>query len=276
VISATALRSALEEAVHAVRQRSDLEVEAAIILGTGLGALAREIEVEAAIPYAEIPHFPLSTVESHTGQLLLGRLSGRRVVAMEGRFHLYEGYSLHEIALAVRVMKRLGAHALIVSNACGVMNPDWRAGDLMLIDDHINLLADNPLIGPNLDELGPRFPDMSEPYDRTLIALARQVAQDEKFDVRSGVFVAVPGPNLETRAEYRMRRFMGADVVGMSTVPEVITARHMGMRVMGVSIITDECFPDTLEEADITKIIATANQAEPKLTALVKGVLSRM
>lgn len=274
--NAETLRSVLEEAVKAVRQRSDLEVEAAIILGTGLGALAREIDVETAIPYADIPHFPLSTVESHTGQLLLGRLSGRRVVAMEGRFHLYEGYALHEIALAVRLMKRLGARTLIVSNACGVMNPEWRAGDLMLIEDHINLLGDNPLIGPNLDELGARFPDMSEPYSHELLAIAREVAMDLQIQVRRGVFVAVPGPNLETRAEYRMLRFMGADVVGMSTVPEVITARHMGMRVMGVSIITDECFPDTLEEADIVKIIATAKKAEPKLTALVKGVLSRM
>lgn len=274
--SAAELRSVLEEAVGAVRQRSALEVDAAIILGTGLGALAREIAVDTVIPYSDIPHFPLSTVETHTGHLLLGTLAGKRVAAMEGRFHLYEGYSLQQIALAVRVLRKLGAQTLLVSNACGVMNPEWRAGDLMLIEDHINLLGDNPLIGPNLDELGPRFPDMSEPYDRALLALAREVGQDLGIQLRSGVFAAVPGPNLETRAEYRMLRFMGADVVGMSTVPEVITARHMGMRVLGVSIITDECFPETLEEADIAKIIATANRAEPKLTALVKGVLSRL
>ena len=274
--SAQEVRGALKQAIDAVRQRSGLEVETAIILGTGLGALAREIEVEAAIPYSEIPHFPLSTVESHTGQLVFGALAGRHVVAMEGRFHRYEGYSLQQIAFAVRVLHGLGARTLIVSNACGVMNPDWRAGDLMLIQDHINLLGDNPLIGPNLEELGPRFPDMSEPYDRALGELARQVAQELGIQLRAGVFVAVSGPNLETRAEYRMLRVMGADVVGMSTVPEVITARHMGMRVMGISILTDECFPETLEEADITKIIATANAAEPKLTAVVKGVLERM
>jgi len=276
VTSAGELRAALREAVAAVRQRSQLEPEAAVILGTGLGGLAREIEVETAIPYEEIPHFPLSTVESHTGHLLLGTLAGRRVVAMEGRFHRYEGYTLQQIALAVRVMHGLGAQVLVVSNACGAMNPEWHAGDLMLIGDHINLLGDNPLIGPNLDELGARFPDMSQPYDHALRHLALEVADELGIRLRAGVFVAVMGPNLETRAEYRMLRTMGADVVGMSTVPEVIAARHMGMRVMGVSIITDECFPDALEEANIAKIIATANLAEPKLTALVKGVLRKI
>lgn len=276
MISARELRTALREAVDAVRQRSKLEPEAGVILGTGLGALAREIEIETAIPYEEIPHFPLSTVESHSGHLLLGTLAGRRVVAMEGRFHRYEGYTLQEIVLAVRVMRGLGARVLVVSNACGVMNPEWRAGDLMLIEDHINLLGDNPLVGPNLDELGPRFPDMSAPYDPGLRGLALEVANELGIQLRAGVFVAVTGPNLETRAEYRMLRTMGADVVGMSTVPEVIAARHMGMRVMGVSIITDECFPETLEEADIGKIIATAKLAEPKLTALVQGVLRRL
>ncbi|MGQ0560936.1 MAG: purine-nucleoside phosphorylase [Gemmatimonadota bacterium] len=274
--SALELRTSLEQAVDAVRQRSRLVPETAIILGTGLGALAREIVVESAIPYSEIPHFPLSTVESHTGRLLLGTLAARRVVAMEGRCHRYEGYTLQQIALAVRVLHGLGARTLIVSNACGVMNPDWRAGDLMLIEDHINLLGDNPLIGPNLDALGPRFPDMSEPYDRALLALARDVAAQLGIALRSGVFIAVTGPNLETRAEYRMLRYLGADVVGMSTVPEVIAARQLGMRVLGISIITDECFPDTLAEADIAKIIATANEAEPKLTSLIKGVLARI
>ena len=276
MISADELRSALAEAVAAIRLRSSIVPDAAVILGTGLGGLAREIEVESAIPYREIPHFPLSTVESHTGQLLLGTLAGKRVAAMEGRFHRYEGYALQQIAHAVRVLSALGARTLVVSNACGVMNPDWRAGELMLIADHINLLGDNPLIGPNLDELGPRFPDMSEPYDRGLQSLAHEVAAELGIRLRSGVFVAVTGPNLETRAEYRMLRGMGADVVGMSTVPEVVVARHLGMRVMGVSIITDECFPDTLEEADIARIIATANAAEPKLTALVKGVLQKL
>jgi len=268
------MRTALAEAVEAIRQRSKLQPEAAIVLGTGLGGLAREIDVETAIPYSEIPHFPLSTVESHTGQLLLGTLAGKRVVAMEGRFHRYEGYTLQEIALAIRVMYLLGARTLIVSNACGGMNPKWQAGDLMLITDQINLLGDNPLIGPNLDELGPRFPDMSEPYDRALQQIALDVAASQNLDLCQGVFVAVTGPNLETRAEYRMLRALGADVVGMSTVPEVIAARHMGMRVLGVSIITDECDPDNLAEADIVKIIATARLAEPKLTALIKGVLA--
>lgn len=274
--SAAELRSSLKESVDAVRQRSALAPDAAIILGTGLGSLAREIEVETSIPYADIPHFPLSTVESHTGQLLLGTLAGRRVVAMEGRFHRYEGYSLCEIAHAVRVLHGLGARTLIVSNACGGMNETWLAGDLMVIEDHINLLGDNPLIGPNVDEWGPRFPDMSEPYDRELRNLAQDVAKTQGLELRNGVFVAVMGPNLETRAEYRMLRFMGADVVGMSTVAEVIAARHMGMRVLGLSIITDDCFPDTLEKVDVAKIIAVAGRAEPRLTALVKGVLEKI
>jgi purine-nucleoside phosphorylase len=276
VTSAAELRSSLDQAVEAVRRRSALVPDVAIILGTGLGALAREIQVETAIEYSHIPHLPLSTVESHTGRLLLGTLGGRRVVAMEGRFHRYEGYSLQQIAFAVRLLHGLGARTLVVSNACGVMNEEWRAGDLMLIEDHINLLGDNPLIGPNVDEWGSRFPDMSEPYNRELQTLARAVARESGIVLRAGVYVAVTGPNLETRAEYRMLRFLGADVVGMSTVPEVITARHMGMRVLGISIITDECFPDTLEVADISKIIAAANAAEPKLTALVTGVLQKL
>lgn len=270
------VRAALAEAVAAIREQSSFEPELAIILGTGLGRLAREIDVVATIPYGSIPHFPVSTVESHSGQLVFGTLSGRRVVAMEGRFHRYEGYALQQIALAVRVLFKLGARTLVVSNACGVMNPDWRAGDLMLIADHINLLGDNPLIGANIEELGPRFPDMSAPYDAELRKLAEDVAGSLGITLRTGVFVAVTGPNLETRAEYRMLRRLGADVVGMSTVPEVITARHMGMRVLGISIITDECFEEELAEADIAKIIAIANAAEPKLTELVKGVLARL
>lgn len=269
------LRSQLDAAVAAIQARIDFQPEVAVILGTGLGALAREIRVEMSIPYADIPHFPLSTVESHSGQLLLGTLGGKRVVAMQGRFHRYEGYALSAVVLPVRVMFLLGARTLMVSNACGGMNPMWAAGDIMLIDDHINLLGDNPLVGPNLDDLGPRFPDMSEAYDRELQALAQQTALDLRIPLRRGVYVAVTGPNLETRAEYRMLRTMGADVVGMSTVPEVIAARHMGMRVLGLSIITDECFPDALEVADIEKIIATAGRAEPHLTRLVVGVLER-
>ena len=275
-MTADFVRAALGEAVAAIRSRTRLIPDTAIILGTGLGGLGRRIQVDAEIAYDRIPHFPVSTVEAHPGRLLIGELAGRRVVAMEGRFHRYEGYSLQQVTLPVRVMAMLGARTLVVSNACGGMNPLWRPGDLVLLDDHINLLGDNPLVGPNLDELGPRFPDMSEPYDRALQALAEAVARDLKLPLRRGVYVAVEGPNLETRAEYRMLRSIGADIVGMSTVPEVIVARHMGVRVLGLSIITDACLPDALEPADIDTIIRTAASAEPKLTALIEGVLQRM
>jgi purine-nucleoside phosphorylase len=271
-----ALLAAIREAVSAVRDRSPLEPEVAIILGTGLSALGQRIDVEVAIPYEEIPHFPLSTVESHTGRLLLGRLGGQRVVAMEGRFHRYEGYTLQQVTFPVRVMRALGAGTLIVSNACGGMNPLWSPGELMLIADHINLLGENPLVGPNLDELGPRFPDMSRVYDAELRRIAREVALDLRITLHSGVYVAVSGPNLETRAEYRMLRLIGADVVGMSTVPEVIVAIHGGMRVLGISIVTDACLPDALEVADVATIIANARRAEPQLTELVTGVLRRL
>lgn len=263
-------------AADVVRQRSKLRPEVAIVLGTGLGRLAREIEVEATIPYGELPGFPLSTVESHSGRLLLGRLGRRAVVAMEGRFHRYEGYDLGQVTFAVRVLHALGARTLVVSNACGGMHPLWSPGDLVLLSDHINLLGDNPLIGPNDDRLGPRFPDMSAPYDPALRALARASALELGLVLREGVYVAVPGPSLETRAEYRMLRAMGADVVGMSTVPEVIVAVHQGMRVMGISIITDQCLPDALEPADIGRIIETANRAEPQLTRLVTTVVERL
>jgi purine-nucleoside phosphorylase len=277
VWSVEAQRQALAEALGEVRRRSSLEPEVALVLGTGLGkTMVERLEIETAIPYEEIPHFPVCTVDSHAGRLLLGRLDGRPVVAMHGRFHRYEGYTLQQIALPIRVMRQLGAGTLILSGACGGMNPLWDVGDLVLIDDHINLLGDNPLIGPNLDELGPRFPDMSEPYDRGLQALAEEVALELRITLRRGVYVAVPGPNLETRAEYRMLRAMGADVVGMSTVPEVITARHMGMRVMAVSILTDRCLPDALAPTGIEEIIRVAGEAEPKVTELVRGVLARL
>jgi purine-nucleoside phosphorylase len=270
------LRDALNASVTAIQQRSRVTPKIAIILGTGLGGLAREIEVESAIPYADIPHFPLSTVESHHGRLLLGTLEGRPVVAMQGRFHRYEGYTLQQIVHPVRTMFMLGARTLIVSNVCGGMNPLWRAGDLVLLDDHINLLGDNPLVGPNLDDLGPRFPDMSKPYAPELQELAETVALELRLPMRRGVYAAVPGPNLETRAEYRMLRYIGADLVGMSTVPEVITARHMNMDVLGFSIITDMCLPDALEPASIETILANAQAAEPHLTAVVKGVVRRL
>lgn len=267
---------AVERAAGVVRARFGAAPDVAVILGTGLGGLAREIAVDVAIPYADVPGFPASTVETHAGRLLCGTLGGRTVVALQGRFHRYEGYTLHQVTLPVRVLRALGATTLVVSNACGGMNPLWEAGDLMLIADHINLLGDNPLIGPNDERLGTRFPDMSAPYDVALRALARTVAAAEGIVLREGVYVAVPGPNLETRAEYRMLRALGADVVGMSTVPEVIVAVHAGMRVLGLSIITDECLPDALQPADLATIIATAGRAEPKLTALVRGILERM
>jgi purine-nucleoside phosphorylase len=266
----------IAEAVRAVQARMALAPDVAVILGTGLGGLADEMQIATRIPYEEIPGFPRATVESHAGRLLLGTLAGRRVVAMQGRFHRYEGYSLQQIAFPVRVLHALGARLLVVSNACGGMHPLWSPGELMLIADHINLLGDNPLVGPNDDTLGPRFPDMSEPYDRELRALARAVALEQGIPLREGVYVAVPGPNLETRAEYRMLRTLGADVVGMSTVPEVIAAVHIGMRVLGVSIITDQCLPDALQPATVERILAVARTAEPKLTALIRGVLERM
>jgi purine-nucleoside phosphorylase len=274
--AAPALVERIEAAAAVVRARSALQPEVGIVLGTGLGGLAEEIAVDATIPYQEIPGFPLSTVESHAGRLLLGRLANRPVVAMQGRFHRYEGYGLGEVTFPVRVMRALGAEILIVSNACGGMNPLWSPGDLVLLSDHINLLGDNPLVGPNDERLGPRFPDMSAPYDPELRALARAAALELGITLREGVYVAVPGPNLETRAEYRMLRGMGADVVGMSTVPEVIVAAHAGMRTVGLSIITDQCLPDALEPADIGRIIATAGRAEPALTRLITRLVERL
>ncbi len=266
----------IEAAAHAIRQRFPHTIDAAIILGTGLGALAEDIDIDVEIGYEELPNFPLSTVESHRGRLLCGTLGGKTVVAMQGRFHRYEGYSLQQVTFPVRVLRALGATTLVVSNACGGMHPLWQAGDLMLIADHINMLGDNPLIGPNDETLGPRFPDMSVPYDAPLRALARRVAADAGITLREGVYVAVPGPNLETRAEYRFLRTIGADVVGMSTVPEVIVARHGGMRVLGLSIITDLCLPDALEPTNLQDILRIAREAEPRLRAVVRGVVERL
>jgi purine-nucleoside phosphorylase len=270
------LRTHAEEALASLRTRTSLAPQIGIILGTGLGGLAREISAETVVDYADIPHFPLSTVESHHGKLIFGTLAGKSVVAMQGRFHFYEGYSLREVTFPVRVMKLLGVSTLLISNAAGGMNPQFRRGSVMIITDHINLLGDNPLIGPNDDGFGPRFPDMSEPYARRLIALAEETAVELKIRTERGVFVAVPGPNLETRAEYRFLRLIGADAVGMSTVPENIVAVHMGMQVLGFSIITDECFPDALQPASVEEIIAVAAAAEPKLTAVMKGVIAKL
>ncbi len=263
----------IREAALAVRAAAATAPRVGVILGTGLGGLADAIEVEAAIAYEDLPHFPVSTVQTHRGKLILGTLEGVPVAAMQGRLHRYEGYALRQIAFPVRVMRLLGADTLVVSAACGGMNPLWGPGDLVVLDDHINFMGDSPLIGPNLDELGPRFPDMSAPYDAGLRETAARVAMDERIALRRGVYVAVPGPQLETRAEYRMLRRMGADVVGMSTVPEVIAARHMDMRVLAIAVITDQCLPDALEAVDIQQIIATATAAEPKLARVVAGVV---
>jgi len=275
------LRDQMERAAGAIRAQlpnngDGFSPRVGIILGTGLGRLAEEIERLATIEYGAIPGFPLSTVESHQGRLIAGTLAGVEVVAMQGRFHYYEGYSMAQITFPVRAMRQFGVDTLIVSNACGGMNPRYRRGDLMLMDDHINLIGDNPLIGPNDDTLGPRFPDMSEPYSRELLEIAEGVALREGIRVQRGVYVAVSGPNLETRAEYRFLRTIGADVVGMSTVPEVIVARHMSMRVFGVSIVTDECFPDSLQAVDVAEIIAAANAAEPRMTRIIAGVVQGM
>jgi len=262
--------------VAVVRTHTDLEPRVGIVLGTGLGALVDMIDVEATVPYEELPGFAVPTVETHSARLVLGRLGGQDVVAMQGRFHRYEGYSLQDVTFPVRVLNRLGADTLVVSNVSGGMNPLWKKGELVLIDDHINLLGDSPLIGPNDDDFGPRFPDMSQPYDMELQELARDAALESGVRLNRGVYVAVPGPQLETRAEYRMLRTLGADVVGMSTVPEVIVARHMGMRVLGLSIITDECFPDALEPVDVSSILAAAASAEPHLTRIIERVVSRL
>ncbi len=269
-------REAIESAVRAIRAHTQAVPRVGLILGTGLGGLARQIQRPVVVEYSQIPGFPASTVESHAGRLLIGTLAGTTVVAMQGRFHRYEGYTLQQVTFPVRVLRALGVDTLIVSNACGGMHPLWVPGELMLIADHINLLGDNPLVGPNDDSLGPRFPDMSMPYDPGLQAIAREVATEQRIVLREGVYVAVAGPSLETRAEYRALRTLGADVVGMSTVPEVIVALHGGMRVLGISIITDQCLPDALEPASVEKIIAVAGRAEPLLTALVTGVIERL
>ncbi|WP_442485271.1 purine-nucleoside phosphorylase [Aeoliella sp. SH292] len=270
------LHDKINEAVSTIRSQWSGVPRAGIILGTGLGSLADQIEVEASFEYGDIPHFPASTATSHRGRLVCGKLNGLSVVAMEGRFHQYEGYPLKQITLPVRVMKALGADVLCVSQAVGGMNPYYKPGDVMVIDDHINLMGDNPLVGVNDDRLGPRFPDMSAPYDSKLIDVALEIARRENFVAHKGVTVAVTGPCLETRAEYRFLRMIGADVVGMSTVPEVIVAVHCGLRVFGVAVVTDMCLPDALEPANVEEIIATAGRAEPKLRALFEGVLAHL
>jgi len=270
------LTKKINETIDVIRKFTKDEYPVGIILGTGLGGLVKEIDVKYEIDYENLPHFPLSTVESHHGKLIFGTINSKNVVAMQGRFHFYEGYSMKQITYPVRVMKFLGVKTLLVSNACGGMNPIFKRGDVMLMSDHINLLGDNPLIGKNEDNFGPRFPDMSEPYSKELIELAEELALENKIKVQQGVYVAVPGPNLETKAEYRFLRAIGADVVGMSTIPENIIANHMGMKVLGVSIVTDECFPDSLKPVNVEEIIATAMKAEPKMTLIMKEVIKRI
>jgi purine-nucleoside phosphorylase len=269
------LAAQIDEAVLHIRDKWSGTPRVGVILGTGLGGLVEEIETEAALSYESIPHFPRSTSVSHAGNLVCGQLGGVPLVAMEGRFHAYEGYSHQQITFPVRIMKALGCELLIVSNACGGLNPQYRSGDIMIIEDHINLMNGNPLIGINDEQLGPRFPDFCEPYDHELIDAAMEIARNENFAAHQGVYVAVTGPNLETRAEYRFLRTIGADVVGMSTVPEVLVAVHAGMRVLGLSIVTDLCFPECLKPANVEDIIAVANDAEPKLRQIVFGVLER-
>ncbi len=259
-----------------IRERIKVSPEIGIILGTGLGDLVKEVQAKTVIPYTQIPHFPVSTVESHAGNLIFGELSSKEVMVMQGRFHFYEGYALQQVVFPVRVMRALGVQTLIVSNVSGGLNPQFTPGDIMIITDHINLLGANPLVGKNYEEWGPRFPDMSEPYNKKLIQLAETVALEERMKVQKGVYVALCGPSLETRAEYRFLRMIGADVVGMSTVPEVIVAVHAGLKVMGLSVITDACLPDALKPVNLPEIIKIAREAEPRLIKLMKKVLEKI
>ena len=263
----------ISEAAAAIARQWSLKPTVGIILGSGLGGVTNAITEKVTIPYESIPHFAKSTAHGHAGQLVCGFMEGVPVVVMEGRMHAYEGYPLAQIAFPVRVLKRLGANLVVVTNACGGLNPHYRTGDLMVIDDHINLINDNPLVGINDERLGPRFPDMSAPYTPELIDAALAVARQENFSAHRGVYVAVAGPNLETRAEYRFLRTIGADVVGMSTVPEVIVAVHSGLRVLGISVITDMCLPDALEVATVENILAVARSAEPKLRAIITAAV---
>lgn len=263
-----------EETLQYIRKTYKGEPKVGIVLGTGLGGLVDVIEAEKTLAYNFIPHFPISTVESHFGKLIFGKIGNVDVVAMQGRFHYYEGYSMQQITYPIRVMKMLGIKALFLSNAAGSLNPQFKKGELMVIEDHINLLPENPLRGPNVDELGPRFPDMSEPYDKKLIASAHAFAKQENIRLNEGVYVSVSGPNLETRAEYRFLRYIGGDVVGMSTVPEVIVSNHMGLRTFAMTIITDECDPKNLIPLTVEEVIATAKNTEPYLTGIFKHLIT--
>lgn len=270
------LKAKIAESAEFINRKSKIKPKIAIILGTGLGRLAEDIEEKEIIPYSEIPNFPVSTVQGHSGNLVLGKLGNKEVVAMQGRFHYYEGYSLKEVTFPVRVMKKLGADIIIISNAAGGMNRFFKRGDLMLITDHINLFGDNPLIGPNDEELGPRFPDMSEAYSYKLIELAKKVALKEKIKLQEGVYVGLTGPTLETPAEYRFLINIGADAVGMSTVPEVIVANHIGMKVLGISCITDLAIDGVIVKTSVEEILKAASDAEPIMTKLIKKVIEKI
>ena len=255
---------------------ADFKPEIGIILGTGLGSLVNDIDIKFSFSYEEIPNFPVSTVEEHAGKLIFGLLEGKAVVVMQGRFHYYEGYSMTEVTFPVRVLKLLGIRNLFVSNAAGGINPQFKHSDLMLISDHINLLPENPLVGKNIDELGSRWPDMFDAYDKSLLSKGLQIAKEEGITAYEGVYASVPGPNLETPAEYRYLSVIGADAVGMSTVPEIIVARHMGVPCFAVSVITDLCYPGAVEPCSIEKIIAAAAKAEPKMTLLFKKLIKTL
>lgn len=266
----------IKESYDYIRSRTKVEPSIGIILGTGLGGLVKEINVIDEIPYQEIPNFPVSTVQSHSGKLIFGELGGKHVVAMQGRFHFYEGYTMKEVTFPVRVMKYLGIQRLFVSNASGGVNPDFEIGEIMILDDHINLFPAHPLIGKNFDELGPRFPDMSEPYDHKMIQLAKEIAAENNIRVATGTYAGLTGPTLETPAEYKYVHAIGADAVGMSTVPEVIVARHMEIPCFAISIITDLGVPGKIQEVSVEDVIAVANKQEPKMTKIMKELISRV
>jgi purine-nucleoside phosphorylase len=270
------LKAKITESVEFINQKSNIKPKIAIILGTGLGRLVEDIKEKEIIPYSDIPNFPISTVQGHGGNLVLGKLENKEVVAMQGRFHYYEGYNLKEVTFPVRVMKKLGADVIIISNAAGGMNRFFKRGDLMLITDHINLFGDNPLIGPNDEELGLRFPDMSEAYDRKLVELTLKVALEEKIKLHQGIYVGLTGPTLETPAEYRFLIKIGAGAVGMSTVPEVIVANHMGMKVLGISCITDLAINGVIVKTSLEEILKAASNAEPIMTKLIKKVIQKI
>ena len=266
----------IRAAADYIKSRGVTEATIGIVLGTGLGNLALQIDAEEIIDYADIPNFPVSTVESHSGKLIYGNLNGKKVLAMQGRFHYYEGYSVREITYPIRVMNLLGIEILLISNAAGTVNPNFKKGELMLIDDHINMLPDNPLRGKNFDELGPRFPDMNQPYNKEINALLKVIAKEKGITLHEGVYTPVAGPNLETRAEYRYLRTIGTDAVGMSTVPEVVVANHMSMPCVAISVLTDECNPDNLHPVSIVEILEIAGRAEKDLTKLYVELVGRV